>query len=549
VAPAVEVAREGARGPLLSLLAAVALVLLIACANVSSLLLARGVARRQELSVRSALGASRARLLRYLLTEALVLAGIGGALGVALAHGGVRATRVLGAAHLPPWNPVQLDGGVLAFALATIAFVSVLSGLAPGLTSIAELGRESVRAGRPGAAGARTARLTHAVVVVETALCIVLLVGAGLLVRSLVRVLEQDPGFRPDGLVSASIFLPDKRYPEDAQQIRFFEQLLERVRRLPGVEAVGATTTLPMNPVGVDHDMPFGIEGTASLTTDPPPEADFRIASDDYFRTMGIPVLAGRSFLPTDDARGRRVAIISRATAERYLSGQDPVGRTLYWGSSRKNATEIVGIVGEVRHRGLETSPRPEMYLPFRQVSYGSLVVVTRASGDAEALGRLVAQQVMALDPALAVSDVSTMQGLLSASLAGRRLILAILGAFAAYALVLAATGVYGVVSFTTARRTHEFGVRVALGARARDLQMLVLRDTLARVAAGAVLGVPAALAAAVLLRTWLFQVGPADPVTLVAVVGVLGSVALGCSLPPARRATRVDPTVALRGE
>jgi putative ABC transport system permease protein len=547
--PARDVAVGDARRPLLLLMGAVALVLSVACANVASLLLARGAARAPELAIRTALGAGRARLLRYLLVESLVLALAGGAAGVLAARFAVRAVARLGSAHLPPWNPVELDGRVLAFALGTALISSLLAGLVPGINSVTGLRLEALRGGHAGSRGATASRLTNAIVVGEMALSIVLLVGAGLLLRSFVRVLEEDPGFRPESLLSASIFLPDKRYPEDAEQIRFFAELLERVEALPGVVSVGATTTLPLNPVGIDHDMPFVIAGTPSASMDPKPEADFRIVSEGYFRTMGIPLLAGRAFDAFDDAKGRAVVIINRALADRFSPGIEPLGRSLYWGSSLRSAAEIVGVVGEVRHRGLDAPSRPEFYVSFRQVSYGSLVVVARTRAEPLSFAGAIKQQVFALDAGLPISDISSMDGLLAASLAARRFNLILLGVFAALALCLAAVGIYGVVSFTTALRTREFGVRLALGARPADLLALVLRDTLGRAAAGVALGTAAALSLGRLLEASLYGVGPADPVTLGSVAVLLALVAVACSAVPARRVARVDPVSALRGD
>jgi len=549
VEPAQDAAVRTARGPLLVLLGAVLLVLLIACANVSSLLLARGAERQQELAIRGALGASRGRLLRYLLTDTLVMALAGGAGGLLVAYVGIQTIVSLDPGNLPHWNAIAIDGRVLAFTILLTFAASLLAGLMPGFSAAHAAPADMLKGVRGPARGQTAKRLSHAVVVAEIALSIVLLVGAGLLIRSFARVLQQDPGFRPAGLLSVSIFLPSNRYPDDPQQIRFFEDLLDRLRQLPGVTAAGGVTTLPMSSVGVDHDMPFAVAGTASDTADPRPEADFRITTDDYFRTMGVPLLAGRTFTSHDHAKGKPVVIVNTTMAERFFEGQNPIGRVLYWGGGRTHPAEVVGLVGEVRHRGLDTAPRPEFYVPFRQVSYGSLEVVVRTAGDPAGIAGAVKEAVFAQDPALPVAQIETMDDLLETSLAARRFQLVLLGGFAAIALLLAAVGIYGVVSFTTSQRTQEFGVRMALGAVPRDVLLMVVRDTMIRVAIGAALGTAAAVGVSRLLESSLFEVRPTDPITIGAVVCGLALVALVCCLGPARRATRVDPLVALRAE
>jgi len=549
VEPAREAVVRSTREPLLILLGAVLLVLLIACANVSSLLLARGAERQQELAIRGALGASRARLVRYLFTDTLVMALLGGAGGLLVAYWGIQSIISLDPGNLPHWNAIVIDGRVLAFTVLLTFTASVLSGLMPGFSAAGAQPADMLKGVRGVSRGLTAGRLSHAVVVAEIALSIVLLIGAGLLIRSFARVLQQDPGFRTEGLLSASIFLPSNRYPADPQQIRFFEDLLERLRQLPGVTGAGGVTTLPMSPVGVDHDMPFAVAGAPSETADPRPEADFRIATDDYFRTMGIPLLAGRSFSSQDHAKGKPVVIVNKTMAERFFGGENPLGRVMHWGGGRGHPAEVVGVVGEVRHRGLDTAPRPEFYVPFRQASYGSLEVVVRTAADPAGIADAVKQAVFAQDPVLPVAQIETMNELLDTSLATRRFQLVLFGSFAALALVLAAIGIYGVVSFTTSQRTQEFGVRLALGALPRDVLVMVVRDTMVRVAVGVTLGTLAALSVTRFLESSLFEVRPADPITIAIVVCGLALVALVCCLGPARRATRVDPLIALRAE
>jgi putative ABC transport system permease protein len=549
VEPARETVVAATRRPLLILLGAVLLVLLIACANVSSLQLARGAERQQELAIRGALGASRSRLVRHLLTDTLVMALLGGLGGLLVAHWGIQTIISLDPGNLPHWNAIVVDWRVLAFTFFMTLTASLLSGLLPGLsTASAQLG-ETLKGVRGATRSITATRLSHAVVVAQIALSIVLLVGAGLLIRSFVRVLQQDPGFRPEGLLSVSIFLPDKRYGNDEREIRFFENLVDRLRQLPGVTSVGGSTTLPMSPIGIDHDMPFAVVGASSETADPRPEADFRIATDDYFRTLGIPLLAGRTFTSRDHAKGKPTVIINKTMAERFFQGQNPVGRLMYWGGGRDNPSEVVGIVGEVRHRGLDTAPRPEFYVPFRQASYGSLEIVVRTAGDPGSIANAVKGAVFAQDPALPVAQIKTMDDLLDTSLAARRFHLVLLGSFAGLALLLATIGIYGVASFTSSQRTQEFGVRLALGAQRRDVLMMVVQDTMRRAALGVALGTAAALGVTRLLESSLFEVRATDPVTILLVAGGLALVALACSLGPARKATQVDPLVALRAE
>jgi predicted permease len=295
--------------------------------------------------------------------------------------------------------------------------------------------------------------------------------------------------------------------------------------------------------------MPFAVAGAPSETADPRPEADFRIATDDYFRTLGIPLLAGRTFTSQDHAKGKPTVIINKTMAERFFQGQNPVGRLMYWGGGRDNPSEVVGIVGEVRHRGLDTAPRPEFYVPFRQASYGSLEIVVRTAGDPGSIANAVKGAVFAQDPALPVAQIKTMDDLLDTSLAGRRFHLVLLGSFAGLALLLATIGIYGVSSFTSSQRTQEFGVRLALGAQRRDVLLMVVRDTMSRAVLGVGLGTAAALGVTRLLESSLFEVRATDPVTILLVAGGLALVALACSLGPARRATQVDPLVALRAE
>jgi putative ABC transport system permease protein len=547
IVPAHEVATASSREPLVILLCAVGFVLLIACANVGNLFLARAADREREMAVRVALGAGRGRIVRQLLAESLLVAALGGAAGLVLALWGVDLVMALEPGHLPTWNVVRVDGTVLWFTSGLALATAVLAGLLPAFATAAHDLHGALKEGGKTTAGARRRRLRHTLVVAEVALAIVLLVGAGLLVRSLREVQSQDPGFRPDGLLAITIYLADNRYPEDHQQAQFFETLLERARRLPGVLAAGAVTTLPMSPMGIDHDMPVRIEGREPVPGDP--QADFRIASPGYFETMGIPVLRGREFAAQDRADAPRVGIVNEAFARRYLPGEDPVGQRIWYGGAPGTPIDIVGLVGEVRHRGLDSEPRPELHIPYAQLQYGGMTVVLRTAGDPLALAEPVKREILAIDPGQTITEMRTVSELINGSLAQRRFNTVLLVAFAALALALAGIGIYGVISYTVSQRTQEIGVRMALGALQRD----VLRDVVGRgvrlAAVGTLLGLAGALVVGRALRGMLYGVSAADPLTFVGVAAVLLAVAAVACLVPARRAARVDPMVALRYE
>jgi predicted permease len=546
VLPVREVVSGGRERPLLVLLGAVACVLLVACANVGSLLLARAAGRRRELAIHTALGAGRTRLLRGLFAEAALLALLGGVMGVALASWSFDLLLALLPADWPRLQDPRLDGSVLAFALGATVLTALVAGLAPAVhLTLADLGAALREGGRtPGSTPARP-RLRQALVVGQVAASLVLMAGAGLLAQTLWRLQRVDPGFNPHGLLAAAIYLPDTRYPDDPRQVAFFADLLERARRLPGVLSAGAVTTLPLSPMGIDHDMPFSVDGQAAP---PAEEADFRIASPGYFRTLGTPLLSGREFGERDDAAAPAVAIVNRTFAERFLAGEPPLGRRVRLGQ-RGRPYEVVGVVGEVRHRSLDRAPRPELYVSYRQMQYGSMTVLLRTAGDPSALAAPLKREVLALDPGQPLTSLSTMDALLSDSLSARRFQALLLGSFAATALGLSALGLYGLLAHTVRQRTPEIGVRMALGARPADVVRLVVRGGLGLAALGVALGLAGALAATRVLDGLLFQVPTRDPVTLAASGTLLLAIALlACAL-PARRASRIDPARALRCE
>jgi putative ABC transport system permease protein len=548
ILPAKDVATGEAKEPLLILLGAVTFVLLIACANVGNLFLARAADREREIAIRAALGAGRGRLVRQLLAESGLVALTGAAAGVLLATWGIDVVLGLAPDDLPGWNPVRIDGWVLAFTLVLAALTTVLTGLVPARELAApDLGASLKEgAGRATARAART-QLRRGLVVLEMTLAIVLLAGAGLLLKSFARLQRVDPGFNPQRLLAATIYLPDHRYPDDARQAAFYVDLLERVRALPGVVSAGAVTTLPMSPVGVDHDIPVVIEGR-ELPAVREPQADFRIASPGYFETMGIPVLRGRMLTEHDRADAPPVVVVNKVLVDQLLPGEDPIGKRIRYFRSGPFA-EIVGVVGQVHHRGLAAEPRPEIYTSYRQVQYGTMTVVVRTGGDPLALAEPLKAAVFAADPVQPITQIATMDDLLHRSVAAPRFHTLLLGSFAGLALVLASIGIYGVVSYAVSRRTHEIGIRMALGARGVDVFRAVVGDGVRLAAIGSTLGVLMALALGRALSGLLFQVSPHDPLVLALVALLLiGLAALACSV-PARRATRVDPMVALRTE
>jgi predicted permease len=528
------------------LLGAVGLVLLIACANVASLLLARGAERERDLAVRAALGAGRGRLARELLAEALVLAAVGGALGLLLSGWIVDLVRALDPEGLPGWHTVRVDGRALAFTAAASLAAALLAGLAPALRATRLDLERALREGSGKATSRRATRAREALAVGETALAIVLVAGAGLLLQSLLRVVKTDPGFDTRRALVATLFLPDTRYDDGASQRRFFDELLERARALPGVLAAGGVTSLPLAEVGDDYDVPYRPADRAA-GADESPRADFRVATPGYFRTLGIPLLSGRDFAATDVEGTPAVAIVNRTLARRAFPGRSPLGRRLVLEQGGEELT-IAGVVADVRHRGLDAEPRPEIYRPLGQRAYSTLTVVLRTAGPPLALAEPLKREVLGLDPGLPISVLTTMEALASESVGGRRVDAVLLGGFAALALLLAALGIHGALAGAVAGRTREIGVRMALGAaRARVVRDVVGRG-LALAGLGFLLGLPAAVTLAALLGGMLYGVGPADVTTHAAAAGVLLATALLAGWMPARRAAGVDPAAALRG-
>jgi putative ABC transport system permease protein len=533
------------------LLGAVGLLLLIACANVAGLLVARGAARARELAIRSSLGATRGRLVRQLLAESLLLAAAGGALGLLLARWGVEALLALAPAGLPRVDEVGLDPTVGGFTVAVTLFSAILCGLVPALqASRAGLAAAMAEGGRRTTAGRPAQRLRSAVVAGQLALTVVLLAGAGLLLRSLVRLQAVDPGFDPRGVLMVDVGLPTLRYPDPARQEAFFTTVLKRLAALPGVAVVGAATDTPLS--GSGRQSGLRIESRPARSRDEIPLTDIQVVSPDYFRAMGVRLVKGRAFAPADKAATPPVAIVDAALARRFLGDADPLGQRIAFNNDESGAPlwrEVVGVVEAVKSQGLDAEARVLVYVPYLQEPESTMTLVMRARGDAAALAAAARREVWAVDPEQPVTSVRLMDGLLAESLAPRRLNAALLALFAAAALALSAVGAYGVVSTSVARRTQEIGVRMALGARKTDVLGLVLRQAMRPALAGIAAGLAAALAAARLLAGLLYGVTPADLPALAGAASLMAAVAvLACWL-PARRAAGVDPMAALRYE
>jgi predicted permease len=537
------------RTSLLVLLGAVAFVLLIACANVANLVLARTLARRREMAVRIALGAGAGRIVRQVITETLLLALAGGALGLLVARGGVDLiTAFLGQA-LPQSVPIGLDWRVLAFT----AVVSVLTGVAAGLVPALRLSHSSVidaikQGGGREDSEAVGSRVRGALVAVEVALSLVLLVGAGLMIRSLWLLNAVSPGFEPRGVMSGWISLPDRRYPEREQQTRFFDEVVGRVRALPGVESAGVISNLPLSDNG--NNWPIQIAGRPQLQMSEQPQVQGNIITPGYLRTMRIPIVRGRDFTDADREGAPAVALISEAMARRLWPGEDPLGQRFTIGFFPEAVREIVGIVKDVRERELATAGTASLYLPVAQVptTVAAIVVRTRLAAP-EALASSLTAAVHAVDRDQPFVDVLPMEMVISRSVANRRATMYLLAAFAAFALVLAAVGLYSVLAYSVRRRVREIGIRMALGADRRGVVRMVIADALRPTIVGLVAGVLAAIAIRRVVESLLFGVSPSDPVTFAAVSALLVVVALGASALPAYSATRVDPMLALRDE
>jgi predicted permease len=540
------------RGALLVLLGAVGLVLLIACVNVANLLLSRVAARETELAVRTALGAGRGRLLRQLLTESMVLALLGGAAGIVVATFSLDALLALQPQGVPRLAEVRVDRAVVAFAALLSVLTGIVFGAFPALQMARRATARSLHEGSRGILGGRGHRLRGGLVIGQMALAMVLLAGAGLLLRSFVRLRHVPPGFRTDSALTFRISLPESAYKENPPRVAFYRELLAQLSALPGVRSAGAVMGLPLS--GARFNLSFEVKGRPAVPPAQQPTLDVRVATPDYFRTMGIPVLRGRGLTAADDAQSPPVVVISQSAARRHFASEDPLGRfiVLGWGSGPGTARaggEIVGIVGDVKERGLAEEVSPEIYLAYAQRPVQSMDVVLRSSVSPRALLPGAEAVVRGLDPEIPVARPATLEEVLARSISEPRFYMVLLGAFAGMAVLLAALGIFGVMSYAVVQRSREIGIRVALGAHPRDVLRMVLSHAFALSVIGVAAGLAGALALSRAIGSLLFDLSPTDPATLAAVALLLTAVALLASWLPARRATRVDPLIALRSE
>jgi putative ABC transport system permease protein len=537
-----------ARAALIALLAAVLLVLLIACANVGNLFLARATGRQAEVAVRASLGATRGRLLQQFVVEGLTIAAIGGVVGVGLAAWATSGLLAFAPAQLTLATTAHLDRGVLLFSLAVTAGAGLLFGLAP---SIHFLSRDA-HALRERATTATPAqlRVQRLLIVGELALAIVLLVGAGLLVRSFVRLTAVDPGFDAAGVMTYRVSLPETRYAEPPSVLGYYERLTTEMESLPGVEEVGLIFGLPFGDLRLSSSFTIAERPNAQ----PEPGGRMTIVGGEYFRALRIPIRTGRAFDSRDTSDAGGVAIVNESAARRFWPGENPVGRRLrlHVGVAEWNGDpmrRIVGVVGDVRQRGLGQVAVPEIYIPFSQQPVGTAAVVARVRGTPTSILPAARARLRTLDPEVPMMEPMPLVDLLADSVADRRFSVLVLSAFAAAALLLAIVGVYSVMSYTVSQRTREMGVRLALGAAERDVLLLVIGQAVRLAASGIILGAASAVVVGRLLRSLLFEVNPADPLTIAGVVLTLGSAVLLASYVPARRATRVDPIATLRAD
>lgn len=533
------------------LLVAVGFLLLIACANVAGLLLVRASGREKEIVLRSALGAGRLRIVRQLLTESVVLALLGGSVGFLAALWGTQALVALAPEGIPRLSEVGADFRVLAFVLAIVLGTGVLFGLAPAVQSLGRTSTLSAIVGGSRMTSTRArSRLRNGLIVSEVAVSLLLLVGAGLTVRTYVALNGVDPGFDPRRTLSARVDIPERLYPTEVDQREFYRETLERVRAVPGVVSAGGVLSLPINS-GIQGDLVFAIEGRP-LVPGEESHGGYQLASPDYFRTLGIPLLRGRVFTEGDGAETPGVAVINQALADLYWPDEEPIGQRVTWGDPAAEDTDwvtIVGIVGNTRHDGLDEAPRPEIFRPYAQAPMPFMTLVVRSELEGTGLASAIRRAVMELDPAQPIYEVHPMERVLSDSLGSRRFSMLVLGVFAAAALLLAAVGLYGVLSFSVAQRSGEIAIRMALGAQVSEVIGRVIKDGFWLAAIGSVIGACGAIALTRLMANMVYGVSVRDPMTFAVGILLVTAVALAASWIPALRAGRADPMEVLRRE
>ncbi len=539
------------RPALLILLGAVGLVLLIACANVANLLLSRAAAREKEIALRTALGASRMRVVRQLLTESVLLALLGSALGLLFAWWGIGALVAISPRDLINLEGVSINLTVLAWTLVVTLATGIIFGLVPALEATRLNLNDALKEGGKGSGvqGSRSRRLRGALVVAEVALALVLLVGAGLLIKSFIRLQKIETGFNTENVLTMVVRLPDGKYDEDPKIINFFRQAMERVRSLPGVREAGMVNFLPLYG-GLGSATDFTVEGRPV----PPPDQELttsvRVADAGYFGAMDIPLLRGRNFTDVEDREARHVVIISESLAQKYFPGEDPLGKRIDVDMfDNPNPTEIVGIVGDVRYDSLTDEARPTVYFPHPELTYSFMTLAIRTNGDPAEMAPAVRRELSALDPDQPVADVRTMTQVMADTVARPRFNTLLLGLFAGLATLLAAIGIFGVMNYSVTLRTRELGLRMALGAQPGRVLMLILKQGLLLTLVGIGIGLVGAVALTRLMSSLLFGVNATDPLTFAAIALLLLVVSLIACYIPARRATRIDPMIALRYE
>jgi putative ABC transport system permease protein len=538
---------DSIRFMLIVLLGAVGFVLLIACANVANLLLARAATRKEEISIRMAIGASRVRLVRQLLTESVLLALIGGVLGMLLAVWSLNLLTSLVRNKIPSIAEIGLDGRIVIFTLVVSFLTAIIFGIAPALQASKADFNETLKEGGRGS-GATIGRRTRSLLVVsEIALAVVLLIGASLLIKSFQRLADVNPGFDPSKLVAFQVSLPAAKYKDDPPIISFYQQLNERLKSLPGVASVSGTTAIPLE--GTSNYTSYIVEGKPPL-----PPGEFLLAEHigifpDYFKTMRVPILRGREFTPQDDVKGAPVVIVNEALAQLHWPNEDAVGKRIVIDYDDKTAREIVGVVSNVKHFGLDVESKPEMYVPQYNYPFYATYMVVRADSDQQPLSAAIQNEIRSLDKDLPIYNVRTMEQFVAESVAQRRFNMVLMTCFAVIAVILAAVGLYGLISYSVNQRSHEIGIRMALGARKGDILRLILGYALKLALVGIVIGVVGAFALTRVMSSLLYGVSATDPVTFVGMSLLLLVVAVLASLIPARRAMNVHPMVALRYE
>jgi putative ABC transport system permease protein len=542
-----DLAVAGMRPALLILLGAVSLVLLIACANLTTMMLARAAAREREIAIRVALGAGRMRLLKQVFAESVLLALIGGVGGVLLALWGVELLKTIGAQTVPRLHEVNIDLVVLGVTLAICVGTGIIFGLAPGLASSRpELTEALKEGGRSSTVGTRRNRLRNGLVIAEVALALVLLSGAGLLIKSFARLQNVNPGFNPRNALTFEVSLPKIQYPDDASIVRFNNEAQRRIAALPGVQAAGFSTILPL--AGTNSDWSFAIEGLPSNNNSPSPDEEKRQVSADYFRAIEAPLIKGRFFSDADKAEAPPVIIVNQTFAKKFWPKEEALGKRITFDDPKKDPKwiTVVGIIGDIRHFGLDIDPKPEMYVPFAQSAHSTTIYVVRSNQDRQTLLSAIRREIQAIDPAVPLANIRSFENLIGDSVAPRRLSVVLLGVFASIAVLLASVGIYGVMSFLVVQRTHEIGVRMALGAQRSDVLKLVLVRSFKLISAGTIIGLIVAVMSTRTLQALLYSVSAFDTATFALVTVLLGAIALAASYLPAMRATRADPMVVL---